>query len=169
MKKLPCCHLPESIWKLSTCPFVWSPYQKQGWLVLVRCHCNAKASQSSFCHLVAEDTGGMGRSRTTPTCLVCCLMLLALSNLLRIFLYKQLQLEVVLAQKTKKWDEAAASSEITRPRQTSVAVISQNPFEAVHLPFRLKPLPETRLTCFGSCHCHANASESSLSACCKTY
>ena len=42
------------------------------------------------------------------------------------------------------------------------AVISQNPFEAVHLPFRLKPLPETRLTCFGSCHCNAKASQSSF-------
>ena len=149
-------------------PFRLKPLPETRLTCFGSCHCNAKASQSSFCHLVAEDTGGMGRSRTTPTCLVCCLMLLALSNLLRIFLYKQLQLEVVSRKRQKmRW-----SSSIFWNYKTSSnfrAVISQNPFEAVHLPFRLKPLPETRLTCFGSCHCHANASESSLSACCKTY
>ena len=87
--------------KLSTCPFVWKPLPETRLTCFGSCHCNAKASQSSFCHLVAEDPGGMGRSRTTPTCLVCCLMLLVLSNLLGIFLYKRLQPRSSLAQKTK--------------------------------------------------------------------
>ena len=30
--------------------------------------------------------------------------------------------------------------------------------EAAHLPFRLKPLPETRLTCFGSSFCSEGSS-----------
>ena len=109
-------------------PFRLKPLPETRLTCFGSCHCNAKASQSSFCHLVAEDPGGMGRSRTTPTCLVCCLMLLVLSNLLGIFLYKRLQLEVVSRKKRRQ--KMRWSSSIFWNYKTSSnfrAVISQNP------------------------------------------